>query len=114
MDVQIPSGSTCAADRCWHRTSDKGWVYVDRAGSADGIVKVVLRSGTAGKPKLQLMGRGDDLSVPPPFSPTELFEQDTAVVVQLHRADEGSCWSSTFDVSSTRRNDTQQFKATAP
>jgi hypothetical protein len=47
-------------------------------------------------------------------SGTQFFDQDTAVIVQLYSSSPANCWSSSFDTSSTKKNDGQEFKATTP
>jgi len=41
----------------------------------------------------------------------EFYDQDPAVIVQLHSSNPASCWSSTFDAPSTKKSDSFNFKA---
>ncbi len=97
----------------WKSKDPKGWQYKDKTGAEDGIVKVTLKTGPAEKSKLQLQGKGASLPLPAPVDASEFFDQDPAVTVQLVN-DEGTCWTSTFFVSGTKKNDPGQFKAKAP
>jgi hypothetical protein len=113
MDAQIAAGDFCGFQPCWKDVSGKGWAYVHRYGNGEGITKVALRGGVAGTPRVHVVGKGSNLSLPVPVTTTRFFDQEPAVIVQLYRNDTGSCWSSTFAASSTRRNDPEQFKAVA-
>ena len=84
------------------------------SGSNDGIKTMVLKGGAAGKPVITIGGAGANLILPSAFSGNQLFAEDTAVIVQLLRSDDETCWSSTFDVSGTKRNDAEEFKAVNP
>jgi len=108
-----PAG-TCDGSSCWKAVSQTGWQYKNGAGNSNGITKLSLKGGNAGKPKVQIAGAGPGLALPPPFSASEFFDQNPAVVVQLFSSNPANCWSSTFDTSSTKKNDGQQFKATTP
>jgi hypothetical protein len=80
-------------------------------GNAYGITKVALKGGDAGKPKVLVKGRGATLPLPVPLSMFEFFDQDTEIIVQLHSSTPDSCWSSSFDLLSTKKNTATQFKA---
>jgi hypothetical protein len=75
---------------------------------------VTLKSGPPGRPQVQVRGNGASLPVPQPVGGTRFFDQDPAVIVQLQSGSQVNCWSSTFDGSSTKKNDGVQFKATTP
>jgi hypothetical protein len=104
----------CGAKPCWQAVSNKGWTYRNKAGNGDGITKARLKGGAAGKPQVQVQAKGTNLPMPAPVSGTEFFDQDPAVIVQLHSSSPVNCWSSTFDDQSTKKNDGVQFKATTP
>lgn len=114
MGATVTPGGTCGTKPCWKALSDKGWAYKNAGGNGDGIRKVMLKGGDAGKPQIQVHGKGGDLSLPVPVSGTALFDQDPAVIVELHRTDAPVCWSSTFDTTSTKKNDGVQFRAVTP
>jgi hypothetical protein len=108
------SAGTCGTKPCWRAQSTTGWIYRDPAARNDGIKTVTLKGGIAGTPLIKMTGAGASLLQPSAFSGSMLFDQDTAVVVQLLRSDDGTCWSSTFNVSETKRNDAAEFKAVGP
>ena len=112
MGASIANGGTCGAKPCWKAVSTKGWAYKDKVGKADGITKVQLKGGKPGRPLVQAQGKGASLPMPAPVSGTEFFDQDPAVIVQLHNSSSPNCWSSTFD--SSKKNDGTQFKAVSP
>lgn len=90
FDLTIPSGSP------WLGISTKGFQYKDPSGVNDGVTRVKLLAGTAGKSKLQLKGRGMGIGMPMPVNGTQLLSGAT-VVVQLHR--NTACWETTFSPS---------------
>ena len=53
---------------------------------------------------------GTQLTLPELFSPTELFDMDASVTVQLRNSN-GACWTSDFTSLVTDRNDEGGFKA---
>jgi len=96
----------------WVTKDPKGWQYKDTTGAEDGVQKVQLKTGAAGKSKAQLRAKGTALGLPTPFSGTEIFNQDTKVIVQLVNNQNATCWTSEFTTAKT--NTLEQFKATAP
>jgi hypothetical protein len=114
MGATVAPGGLCGGNPCWSALGTSGWSYKNSAGNGNGITKLSLKGGAVGKPKVQVKGGGTSLPLPAPISGTEFFDQDTQVVVQLHSSSPMNCWSSTFDGSSTKRNDGVQFKAVTP
>jgi len=110
----IPAAGTCGTKPCWRQQSTTGWTYRDPTGSNDGIKTVALKGGVAGKPLIKITGAGANLLQPSAFSGSQLFDQDTAVIVQLLRSDDETCWSSTFNVSGTKQNTVKGFRAVDP
>ncbi len=92
----------------WTSNAPKGWSYADKAGTADGVAKLALKTGDAGRTKAQLQAKGSHLSMPVPFSGTQYFEQDPEVVAQLVGSN-GLCLTSVFPEAT--RNDGANFKA---
>lgn len=108
----IPPGTCGSAGTCWRSAAGgAGWSYKEKLGHRDGITKIDLRGGIAGRPRVLVQGAGVSLQMPQPFSGTEFFDQDPAVIVQLHASSPASCWSSTFDVADVTRNSATQFSA---
>jgi hypothetical protein len=113
MGINIAAGGTCGTKPCWKAVSDKGWSYSNRSGSSGGITKVKFKGGDAGKPNLQVAAKGASLLMPP-VSGGELFDQDSTVIEQLHSSEPAACWSSSFVIAGTKRNDGGQFTAKNP
>jgi hypothetical protein len=98
------------ANAFWQDKDPKGYQLVDKTGTHDGVTKVQLKTGDAGKPSVSLQAKGANLTLPTPISGTEYFSQDTDVTVQLV-SEAGICWSANFAVTGTTKNDGVQFKA---
>lgn len=111
MDAVIATGPNCGPDfLCWKAIDPghpKGYKLASGAGLPDGIVGAKLLAGVQDKAKLQVKGKGPNLSLP--GLPLSL-----PVTVQLQITDGAgtTCWESTF--STTSLNDAQQFKAKGP
>jgi hypothetical protein len=103
MTAEVPAGGTCAGRPCWTARS-KGFRYADRLYAADGIGRLDLQAGVAGRARIGIKGQGPLLDVP------ALPVASLPVTAQLRNGN-GVCWSSTF--STTRRNDGVQLKATS-
>jgi len=114
MGVTIPGGAPCGAAACWKAVGASGWSYTDRAGTAGGIARVLLKGGAAGKPSVKVTGAGEILPLSAPFSVTQFFAEESAVTVQLSRTDAATCWSSTFTAPGTTKNTVTEFKAKSP
>jgi len=104
LQAQVPAGGSCDGAPCWQATS-KGFAYRDSAGAADGIKKITLKSGAAGKAKIIIKGGGVELDTPPlPLA------QDPQVIVQLKNTFQaGRCWEARYSPPA-KQNDTVQFK----
>jgi hypothetical protein len=108
----IPAGGDCSGRACWTPLGTTGWTYKDSLGSADGITKMTLKGGPAGRPAITVTGAGLNLPLPNPVDANTFFDQSPAVIVQLFRADTGACWSSTFNTNTV--NTGTAFAAKAP
>jgi hypothetical protein len=109
LAAHVPPGGTCPTGSprsCWRAGAQAGqFTYRDRAGSAAGIDRLVLRSGGAGAATVLIRGRGESLTLPPlPLDPPILFQL---------RADNGSCWETPFDAASLRVNRSDLVRAKA-
>ncbi len=93
----------------WQSKSPKGWQYKDKSGTFDGVQKIKLKTGSAGKTKVQLIAKGGSLPTPIPFSSSAFFEQSPDVTVQMFNSDTSTCWSSSF--ATATKNTVAQFKA---
>jgi Tol biopolymer transport system component len=114
MGATVAPGGMCGTKQCWKGVADKGWAYKNKGGNGDGITKAQLKGGAPGKPQVRVQAKGTSLPMPAPISGTEFFDQDPAVIVQLYSSSPAKCWSSTFDMLSTKKNDGVQFKAVTP
>lgn len=104
LQARVPAGGTCDGAPCWQATS-KGFAYRDPAGAADGITKVVLKAGAAGKAKIIVKGGGEALD-----TPALPLAQDPQVIVQLRNTFQaGRCWEARYSPPA-KKNDTLQFK----
>jgi len=111
LEMAGAAAGSCSGKPCWKAVSDKGWAYKNKKGNTDGVTKIALRGGAAGKPMLQWAGKGTSLDLPAPVSGSAYFAVDSALTVQLHRDDDGRCWTSTYEAASVKKNDAAQFKA---
>lgn len=94
----IPAGGTCAGKPCWKETA-RGFKYVNKQQTPDGIAFLSLKEGLEGFAQIVLKGIGANLRVPP-----LPLDQDSKVTVQL-RNDLGTCWGATYSAPAIR--DTQ-------
>ncbi len=93
----------------WTSRDPKGWNYKDKTGASDGVVKVQLGSGAAGRSKIKLQAKGAAIPMPMPLSATEFFDLSPTVTVQLHNDENSVCWSSEFSTAS--KNVANKFAA---
>jgi cysteine-rich repeat protein len=103
----LPAGGTCGTKPCWSANSDKGFKFASRSGNATGVTSVKLVAGAAGKAKIQLKGKGVNLTSRPfglPHPPLSV-----PLTAQLQSAN-GQCWEASFSRPGLSRNDDQQFK----
>lgn len=104
LQARVPGGGTCAGQACWTTTA-KGFTYADPDAASDGIRKMVLKSGSAGKAKILIKGGGTALD-----TPDLPLDQDPQVVVQLKNDFQGGrCWEARFS-GPAKKNDAAQFK----
>lgn len=100
-EAQVPPSSTL-----WTAIKD-GYKYKDTTGAADGIQKVILKGGPAGKPKVLVKGKGANL--PDPTLP--LAEP---VTVQVVNNANSNCWADSYSGANVTRSDADNFKAKKP
>jgi hypothetical protein len=91
LEAHAGADVTCGGRRprsCW-RESRNGFRYGDRR-SPEGLSKIVLRSGTAGRAQVSVQGKGAALHMPalPLVGP---------IVVQLRNTATDTCWSAVHD-----------------
>ncbi len=86
----------------WKTIGTKGYKYKDPAGSPEGVTKVILKSGAAGKSKVLVKGKGGNL--PDPTVPFTL-----PVVAQVVNSDNATCFEGVFPAAT--KNAAGLFKA---
>jgi hypothetical protein len=103
-DSYVASGGLCSGKDCWRAKSDKGFDYKRKSGYLDGITQVKLGAGAAGKSRIQVKGKGSQLTIPS-------LPLTGSVTVQLIADDGGSteCWDASF--ASPTKNEAGQYKA---
>jgi Bacterial Ig domain len=104
IGARAPRDGTCRTNEsrpCWKENS-KGYRYVDRDLTPDGLQQMQLKAGPEGKAQIVVKGRGNNLQAPP------LSVMTLPVRVQTVNGG-GACWEATF--TSTSQNTTTSFKA---
>ncbi len=108
-----PGGTALIADPVapagagWSETR-YGFRFRQRAGeNADGLRKLRLRAGSAGRARFRVQGKGPLLALP--ALPRAM---DETLVVQLHNA-LGSCWEASFD-GTPQRNTSTLYRSRGP
>jgi len=106
--LTIPPGGLCSNVSCWKALKGRGFRYRHRSGNAEGVRKLLLRSGEADA-RIVFKAKGAGLTVPLPIS------QGAVLNVQLvkNQGDGGECWGSVFEPPA-RTNKDEQFSDTIP
>ena len=97
-----PAGGTCRGKACWRPTAN-GFRYDDKDRTPDGVQRLDLKAGAAGKAQVAAAARRASIFTPPPLPISTL-----PVRVQL-RSSSGQCWQSTH--TTVLADTTTQFKA---
>jgi len=101
LSAEALAGGTCGTKPCWKVSGRTGFSYTNKAATPDGLTKVLLKAGGAGKGKLQAKGGGTNLPLP-------TLPLTTPVRAQL-RQSSSTCWEATY--STTSMNSPTEFKA---
>jgi uncharacterized delta-60 repeat protein len=101
LALQVSAAGTCGALPCW-KTVGGGFKYNDPTMAADGLRSLHLKSGEAGRAKVNVKGKGSGLAMP-------ALDLDAPVTARLVRIGTGACWEATF--SAPTRNEAATFKA---
>lgn len=104
LRAAVAPGGTCDGKPCWAAKPKGTFLYKDKAATADGVQQILLKSGGAGKARLQVKGKGAGLKVSAPLGIVP------PLTVQL-RSSAGSCWGAAF--GSPSKNDADDFVAKA-
>jgi hypothetical protein len=105
MSLAAEGGGLCGNASCWQRIGARGFRYRDRLHLADGIHRILLRTGTAGRARIVFKAKGDKLPLPTPAAGKNLVSQDPTATVQLVNS-EGQCWSAEYQAPAKRSNST--------
>lgn len=99
-------GAEAPAGARWELKGSGTYRYKDSSLTPDGIKQVQMKSGTAGKAKVKVQGKGSNLGG---LSGLPLAG-NADVTVELHNLDNGTCWGATY-AAPFRRNDSDNFQA---
>jgi hypothetical protein len=112
------AGGTCAGRPCWKSTggdppTNRGYSYSDRLTTADGIQKMQMKGGDAGRAKLSVKGRNNggrgQLSLPVGVA-AEMAGSSQATI-QLFGVDAPAPGCFTATLGEIQKDDGTQFKA---
>lgn len=92
----------------WRPVSSTGYQYNDRAGSQEGVTKILLKGGPDGNAKALVKGKGLNLPDPP------LGYLPLPVTARLVGSGSAACFEAVYDTGAVTKNDTTQFKAKTP
>ena len=101
LGVSAPAAELCSTRPCWRETSS-GFRYGDRTLTPNGLLRLQLESGIAGRARITLKGRGPLLRLP-----SLPFVQQSRVIVQLKNG-VGQCWEADYSPPA-ERNDAGGF-----
>lgn len=103
------AGQICVDKPCWQDSKGTGWKFADGDEFSDGIAKMSMSGGDAGKGKIKVQGNNSSGTLPTGIA--ALLSGDTSATVQLisHDAD---CFTATLPTVS--KNDGTVFQAKAP
>jgi len=102
QQANVPPGTD------WAPLGTKGYKYKNQTGAEDGITKIILKGGDAGKSKALVKGKGVNL---PDFD-SNLPITNLPLVVQLRNNSSGICWAGSF--ATPKKNQADQFSAKQP
>ena len=99
---EVPAGGTCGTNPCWKALGTVGFKYAYRVGTPNGLTKVLLKAGTAGKGKIGVQGADTNLAFP-------TLPLTMPVRAQLRQSGSSACWEATYGQAIT--NSPTEFKA---
>jgi len=103
------AGETCGTAACWSAISDKGYKYGDKSTAADGILKMKLIGGDAGKGKVKAIGKNTSGDLPTGIA--ALLQNQTSATVQVLTSD-AACFG--VGLSHVKKADGTIFSAVGP
>ncbi len=90
----------------WKALSTKGFKYLDKNLTQDGVQKIIVKASVIDKAKVIFKGKGTGL---PDITPMLTLP----VKVQMVNSDSGVCWEASYDVPDIKKNESGKFKAVA-
>jgi hypothetical protein len=103
MALRIPAGGTCGTRPCWKAKGTKGFTYSNRDGTPDGVRKLSLAAGVAGKAKMALSAKGSDIPLP--------LLGSFALPLRMQLQGNGLCWEAVF--STPQESSAERFRSLA-
>jgi hypothetical protein len=91
MNLAAPAGGICGTRPCWKATLTR-YVYVNKAGTPNGLRRLLLQSGPAGKARIVANARGLHLNLPT----LPLTQAPNPVRAQLINSTTPACWEASF------------------
>lgn len=102
MSLQVPPSAAL-----WKPIKAKGFEYKDKGGTANGVIKGVLKAGKTGKAKAVVKGKGDALP------DLDLVNVATPIRAQLFNTETGLCLEANYDASDIIKRSAKKLKAKA-
>ena len=95
----------------WNDRSPKGWIYNDKAGLADGIRKIKIKAGSAGKTKVQVRAKGSTPLWPDPLDAGSFVPAHAFVAIGLATNETPGCWFAFFAPDEIKKNTGTRYQA---
>ncbi len=102
----------CGGSICWKETS-KGIQYRERSSLDGSVLSVALKASDSGTATFKLKAQGTLLHLWAPATDLQRYSQNPDLVVQLVKAQDGSCWESSFDTPASL-NSVDRFVDSTP
>jgi hypothetical protein len=106
----VRAGAMCGNKPCWKALSDKGYLYKDKDGTADGITQVKLTGGDAGKGSVKIQGKNSSGNLPTGVV-AGLLNNPSGATAQVLSSN-GVCFS--IGLTDVKKADVTAFKANGP
>ena len=109
LSLRATAGAMCSGIPCWKAAGTKGFKYKDKSGTPHGVLGAVLKSGTAGKSKVQVKGKGVNL-----LPPSTAALSDVVIQLVIDDGATTECFKTTFPNSGIAKQDAEKFKVKGP
>jgi hypothetical protein len=107
--VVARAGDSCDGTPCWSPISDQGYRYKDRSLTSDGVLRIVMRGGDAGKGTVKVVGKNDASTLPTGIAAA--LQGESSATVQVVTSD-ASCFAVGLTV--VKKADGSIFSAVGP